>query len=200
MRRPSRFRASLLVALALWAPIMAASRAQSVQPQVAARTPHVGLPHLAVVSHQLYRGAQPEDSGFAELKKLGIDIVVNLRHEPDWIARERVLVEAQGMRYVSIPWRGKQDPKPEQTAEFLGVLRDNPERKVFVHCQRGAERTGVMVACYRISREQWTPEQALAEMKAFRFRADRFAHLAQFVREFPTLLLRDPFLKAITQP
>jgi protein tyrosine/serine phosphatase len=200
MRQPSSFRASLLVALALSAPIVAASRAQAVQPRVAARTPRVGLPHFGIVSDQLYRGAQPEAAGFAELKKLGIDIVVNLRHEPDWIARERALVEAQGMRYVSIPWRGKQDPKPEQAAEFLGVLRDNPDRKVFVHCQRGAERTGVMVACYRMSRENWTPEQALAEMETFRFRAGRFAHLERFVREFPTLLLRDPFLRAITQP
>jgi protein tyrosine/serine phosphatase len=174
------------VALALSAPMLAESRA--------------GLPHFAVVSSQLYRGAQPEDAGFAELKKLGIDIVVNLRHEADRIARERTLVEAQGMRYVSIPWRGKQDPKTEQMAQFLGLLRDNPDRKVFVHCQRGAERTGVMVACYRMSREHWTSDQALAEMEASRFRAGRFAHLERFVREFPTLLLRDPFLRAITQP
>ncbi|HEX2344934.1 MAG TPA: dual specificity protein phosphatase family protein [Vicinamibacterales bacterium] len=186
MKRPSPFRASLFVALALSAPMLAESRA--------------GLPHFAVVSSQLYRGAQPEDAGFAELKKLGIDIVVNLRHEADRIARERTLVEAQGMRYVSIPWRGKQDPKTEQMAQFLGLLRDNPDRKVFVHCQRGAERTGVMVACYRMSREHWTSDQALAEMEASRFRAGRFAHLERFVREFPTLLLRDPFLRAITQP
>ncbi len=95
-------------------------------------------------------------AGFAELKKLGIGIVVNLRHEPDEIARERGLVEQQGMQYVSIPWRGKQDPKTEQVAQFLELLRANPDKKVFVHCERGAERTGVMVACYRMSSEQWT--------------------------------------------
>ncbi len=190
MRRSLSFRASLLVALAVWASTVSESRAQS----------RAGLPHFGTVSNQLYRGAQPETAGFAELKKIGIDIVVNLRHETTEIARERTLVEAQSMRYVSIPWRGKNDPNTEQVAQFLSVLRDNPDRKVFVHCQRGAERTGVMVACYRLSHEQWTAEQAVAEMKAFRFRAGRFAHLERFVREFPASLLRDPFLKGLAQP
>jgi protein tyrosine/serine phosphatase len=85
-------------------------------------------------------------------------------------------------------------------AQFLGLLRDNPERKVFVHCQRGAERTGVMVACYRMSREHWTADKAVAEMEAFRFRAGRFEHLERFVREFPTLLLSDRFLKSLARP
>jgi protein tyrosine/serine phosphatase len=187
MRPSSRYRVPLLVALALWAPMVADSRAQS----------HAGLPRFGGVSDHLYRGGQPEGAGFAELKKLGIDIVVNLRHETEEIARERKLVEAQGMRFVSIPWRGKQDPKPEQVSEFLGLLRDNPDRKVFVHCQRGAERTGVMVACYRMSRDQWKPEQALAEMEKFGFRGLRFGHLKRFVREFPTLLLNNPFLKTL---
>ena len=153
-----------------------------------------------MVSDQLYRGAQPKDDSFAELKKLGIDIVVNLRHETDEISRERNLVEAQGMRYVSIAWRGKENPKTEQVAQFLGLLRENPDRKVFVHCERGAERTGVMVACYRLSSEHWTPEQALDEMETFSFRGLWFGHLKRFVREFPTLLLRDPFLRNIAQP
>ena len=88
-------------------------------PAPAARVKLVGLPYFGNVSTQLYRGAQPQDTGFAELKKLGIGIVVNLRHEPDEIARERGLVEQQGMQYVSIPWRGKQDPKTEDVAQFL---------------------------------------------------------------------------------
>jgi protein tyrosine phosphatase (PTP) superfamily phosphohydrolase (DUF442 family) len=208
MKLGSRLLASLLVVFAAWTPADVQTSAQSAPtarpraagspaPVHAARAQFPGLPHFATVSSQLYRGAQPRDGGFAELKKRGIDIVVNLRHEANEIARERALVNGQGMRYVSIPWRGKEDPKPEQVAQFLGLLRENPDSKVFVHCERGAERTGVMVACYRMSHEHWTPEQALAEMEAFRFRGLLFAHLKRFVRAFPTLLLSDPFLQAI---
>jgi tyrosine-protein phosphatase SIW14 len=173
-------------------PLQTGSSAASPLP----REQHEGLPNFGVVSDYLYRGAQPADRGFAQLKALGVGIVVNLRHERGRIARERTLVERLGMQYVSIPWRGHDDPNPEQVAQFLRLLRDNTQRKVFVHCQRGAERTGVMVACYRISREQWTAERAQAEMEAFGFRL-RFAHLARFVRKFPTLLLRDPVLQSM---
>jgi protein tyrosine phosphatase (PTP) superfamily phosphohydrolase (DUF442 family) len=196
----------LLVALAVGArPVVGVVHPPAVQSQTppptgsagspsASRLRYAGLPNFGVVSDQLYRGAQPDESGFAELARLGIAIVVNLRHERDRIARERTLVEGLGMHYVSIPWRGHDDPNPVQVAQFLRLLRDNPQRKVFVHCQRGAERTGVMVACHRISREQWTPERAQAEMEVFGFRR-RFAHLTRFVKAFPTLLLRDPVLK-----
>jgi hypothetical protein len=49
-----------------------------------------------------------------------------LRHESDRIARERKLVESLGLQYVSIPWRGHDQPNPEQVAQFLRLLRDNP--------------------------------------------------------------------------
>jgi len=203
MRRPSPFVPSFLIALAvssLTAAQSAPERQQTAETATPAPAKLTGLPYFGTVSTQLYRGAQPVDSGFAELKKLGIGIVVNLRHEPDEIARERGLVEQQGMQYVSIPWRGKQDPKTEQVAQFLELLRASPGKKVFVHCERGAERTGVMVACYRISSERWTAEQALNEMEAFRFRGLLFGHLKKFVRAFPGLLLNDPFLKTLAQP
>jgi protein tyrosine/serine phosphatase len=203
--RTSRATAWLLAALALQAaPIALAVRTPAGQstlpatappaPPPAARARDAGLPNFGVVSAQLYRGAQPEERGFAELARLGVGIVVNLRHERDRIARERTLVESLGMRYVSIPWRGHDNPNTAQVAQFLRLLQDNPQQKVFVHCQRGAERTGVMVACYRIRREQWTPERAQAEMEAFGFRR-RFSHLTRFVQEFPTTLLRDPALR-----
>jgi hypothetical protein len=91
------------------------------------------------------------------------------------------------MRYVSIPWRGKRI-KDRTGGAVPGFAAREPGQRVFVHCERGAERTGAMVACYRMSREQWNPEQALDEMEAFRFRGLLFGHLKRFVRAFPGLL------------
>lgn len=161
----------------------------------AQRLKAAGLPNLARVSSQVLRGGQPTGPGFEELKKLGVRIVVNLRHETDEVARERAVVTAGGMQYVNIPWRGSQDPNPAQIAEFLELLRANPDKQVFVHCQRGAERTGVMVACFRIMSDRWTADQALDEMERFGFRGWRFGHLKKFVREFPSLLSNGSLFK-----
>ncbi|HEX2444767.1 MAG TPA: dual specificity protein phosphatase family protein [Vicinamibacterales bacterium] len=182
--------------LAGWSLSVLPAPAQTAQaPAVRAKMP--GLPNFATVSAQLFRGAQPDAKGFEELKKLGVDIVVNLRHEPDEITWERGLVQTQGLEYVSIPWRGKNNPDTAQIAQFLQLLRANPDKQVFVHCQRGAERTGVMVACYRMSAESWTADQALKEMDVFGFRGWRFGHLKKAVRDFPSLLANDPVLKTL---
>jgi protein tyrosine/serine phosphatase len=168
---------------------------QAQAPVMAQRIKRPGLPNFARINKQLLRGGQPTAAGFGELKKLGVQIVVNLGFETAEIDRERAAVEAHDMKYVSIPWRGSMEPNPKQIAEFLELLRSNSDKQVFVHCQRGAERTGVMVACYRIGVDSWTSDQALNEMEQFGFRGLWFRHLKKFVRDFPSLLLNDPLLR-----
>ena len=156
-----------------------------------------GLPNFARVTETLYRGAQPTTEGFAELKKLGIEIVVNFRDETHRIAAERRQVEALGLRYVSIPWNSRHRPANPQVAEFLELLRANPQRKFFVHCHHGADRTGVMVAAYRIALQNWTPPQALEEMDAFHFHRFWLHHLKSYVEDFPRQFVADPSFRAL---
>ena len=73
------------------------------------------------------------------------------------------------MQYVSIPWHCL-FPRDEVLARFLAVLRDNPGKKVFVHCRYGDDRTGMMVAAYRMSMEGWTAEEARREMDQFGYK------------------------------
>ena len=185
-------RRTLTLLLLTWSTAVLPAVAQSLDS--AQKGQIAGLPNFGRISQQLSRGGQPNPVGFEELKKMGIDIVVNLRNDTGEIAREQTLVEKQGMQYVSIPWRGSNNPSIEQIVQFLELLRANPDKKVFVHCERGAERTGVMVASYRISHDSWSGEQALNEMERFGFREMRFAHLKKFVRDFPSVFLSDPTL------
>lgn len=155
-----------------------------------------GVPNFGRVAPTLYRGGQPSPASFAELQKLGIDIVVNFR-EGGEIERERRQAQALGLRFVSIPWSGLRTPTNQQLAEFLELLRANPEKKVFVHCQHGSDRTGVMVAAYRIAVQHWTSAQAIQEMKAFRYHAFWLPHLKRYVENLPQLLAADPNLRAL---
>jgi len=152
-----------------------------------------GLPNLGRISDRLYRSGQPAAAGFDAIKELGVSIVVNLRDDSE--KGEQQQVESRGIRYVHIPWRGTAQADNRQVAQFLQLLRDNPDKKVLVHCRRGAERTGVMVAAYRISEHGWTPEQALDEMEEFKFLGFWFRHLKKYVRDFPAQLASDPALQ-----
>lgn len=201
-------RSFVLVLLALFsatrllstAPHQDAAKPAPTPPPFAEKLTLPGLPNFAQVNQTLFRGAQPKKNGYTELKKLGVEIVVSLREHADQISEERGAVEAQGMRFVSIPWRSFGPASNKQVAEFLELLRASPDKKVFVHCRRGAERTGVMLAAFRIAAQQWTPQQALDEMERFGFRGLFFRHLKKYVRSLPEQLEADPVFKPLAVP
>ncbi len=168
-------------------------------PPVADHIPLSGVGNFGRVAGNLYRGAQPSAEGFAELEKLGVGIVVNFRDEPSEQTKEQRAAEALGMRYVGIGWNARKEPSDAQVAEFLNLVRANAQSKIFVHCHWGADRTGVMVATYRIAEEHWTAEQALAEMKAFHLHF-WLPHLKHYVAGFPRRLETSPELHAAIAP
>jgi tyrosine-protein phosphatase SIW14 len=157
-----------------------------------------GVKNFGEVTPFLYRGAQPSHEGFEELaKKMGVQVVVNAR--PTRNNREEQEVTKLGMKYVHIPWCCMR-PKDEILAKFLTTMRENSSQKVFVHCQLGKDRTGMMIAAYRMAEQGWTAPEAMHEMQAFGFTA--FHHitcprLAGYEKRFPKHLETNPALKAI---
>ena len=125
------------------------------------------LPNFQKVDDQVYRGAQPTNSGFKDLAQLGIKTVVDLRDIGEHSqAGEQKVVTDLGMRYVSIPMHGMSTPNNEQVAAVQALFNDTSSGPVFVHCKRGADRTGMVVAVYRISHDQWDNKKALSEAKS----------------------------------
>src|SRR5580692_10684977 len=123
-----------------------------------------GVPNFGQVTASLFRGAQPSDDGFGALAKMGVGIVVDLRGDSD---NERERVTKLGMEYVAIPSQCSH-MTDDGIAKFLTILRDHPDKKVFVHCKYGVDRTGMMVAAYRIS-QGWTAEESRREKESFGF-------------------------------
>jgi len=126
-----------------------------------------GLHNFFEVNDHVFRGAQPSGQGFAQLAKLGVKTIVDLRESGGRADREKQEVEAEGMRYFSFPLSGYGAPADSAMAKLLALLDDQTSGPVFVHCRRGADRTGTVMACYRIVHDHWENAKALAEAKAF---------------------------------
>ncbi|HKD49740.1 MAG TPA: tyrosine-protein phosphatase [Candidatus Acidoferrum sp.] len=145
-----------------------------------------GIHNAGKINDVLFRGAQPQESGLAELNKLGITTIVDLRGEDrekyEW---ERKETESRGMRFVHLPVSGWAPPTDAQVAQFLALFRDDPQQKVFVHCRFGDDRTGVFVATYRMAVDKWSPEKAMDEMYFFGFNGFWHPSMKRFIREFP---------------
>jgi tyrosine-protein phosphatase SIW14 len=151
-----------------------------------------GVPRAGKISDVLFRGAQPSAQGLAELKKLGVTTVVDLRGNRGPVASERREVESLGMRFIDIPVLGWSTPTNAQVAQFLKLFKDDPQQRVFVHCYYGEDRSGVMVAAYRIAQQNWTADQAVTEMYSFGFHYHLYPGMKSYVREFPAQFATDP--------
>ena len=127
-----------------------------------------GVPNFQKVDEHVYRGGQPSSEGFRNLSSLGVRTVIDLREIGEHSqAEESSWVQSSGMRYVSIPLKGMSAPSEENVKKVLAILNDSSAGPVFVHCRRGADRTGTMIACYRISHDGWQSRKALHEAKSY---------------------------------
>jgi protein tyrosine phosphatase (PTP) superfamily phosphohydrolase (DUF442 family) len=155
-----------------------------------ANTP-ISLPSItafAQVSPGIYRGARPESAQeIASLTSLGIKTVINLQggdvlETSTWYARlvssfeigetaaeiatEQETVEQNGMQFVSLPLTSLRTVKgafKTRIQEALTILNDPSRQPVFIHCAHGADRTGLIIALYRMIHENVPSEKAYAE-------------------------------------
>jgi protein tyrosine/serine phosphatase len=150
------------------------------------------VPNFGRVTDNLYRGGQPSLDGFNTLRAMGVGMVVNFREESGETATEKREVESLGIKYVGIPWSAIHSHPTAQVVQFLDLVRANPNTRIFVHCHRGADRTGLMIAAYRISVEHETAAQAVAEMHQFHYDWLFLPQLKRYVEQLPGLLQNDP--------
>lgn len=124
-----------------------------------------GIKNFHQVDQHVYRGGQPSNEGFAYLAKIGVKTVIDLREPGERSRSEEKAVTAAGMKYVNIPMTGLTPPTDSEITKILGILEDETASPAFVHCMRGADRTGAVIAAYRIDHDGWDNGRALSEAK-----------------------------------
>jgi len=130
-----------------------------------------GVGNFSKVTEKLWRGAQPDPKDadvFRRLAERGVKTVINLRYDHD----DFPALQGTGVAYAWIPMRAWH-PEEEDVLLFLAVLRRalaDPQRwPVYVHCAAGKDRTGYVIAAYRIIEQGWDAESAIEEMFDFRY-------------------------------
>jgi hypothetical protein len=152
-----------------------------------------GIPNFGQATPTLYRGGQPSAEGFETLARMGIAIVVDTGRSK----RDQTLIKKLGMTYVSLPWYCP-FPKDKVFAQFIKITRENPDKKIFVHCRLGDDRTGMMIAAYRMGQQGWTAKEAKQEMHEFGYRGVHHLMcpgLARYEKSFPNRLQKKTVFK-----
>ena len=183
---------SAVVAIVVALALPQASIPRHPEHKTARRLSATGVSNLAEVTPNLYRGAQPERGGMESLAKMGINTVIDLRLTG--ANKEGADAKKLGMDFVALPWHCL-FPKDDPFARFLRYVREHPDKKIFVHCRYGDDRTGMMIAAYRMAVEGWTAEEARKEMNVFGFHNVICASLVGYEKSFPERLKKSSAFK-----
>ena len=120
--------------------------------------------NFLALSETLFTGGMPKADELTEAAQRGVEMVINLApHEvSNALPGETELVSSLGMQYINIPviWN---TPTKDGLDRFMDLMDENKDKKILVHCQANFRATA-FVALYRILRERWNPDDAMADM------------------------------------
>ena len=126
-----------------------------------------GIPNFAQVAPGIWRGGQPNAEGWEYLKSLGVRKTVKLNTVSEG---SDALATSNGIQVVYLPmgFTHRTFGKPASSHLSAAVAAIEPEG-TFIHCRRGQDRTGLVVAAYRVKVQRWEKAKAYREMMAYGF-------------------------------
>ncbi|QND54703.1 dual specificity protein phosphatase family protein (plasmid) [Phyllobacterium sp. 628] len=123
------------------------------------------------ISGELYRSAQPTPAQIAFYQKsYGIRTIINLRGENtgrDWYDKEVGAAKALGVTHINFRMSSRQILSQNDAATLLALMRD-AEKPILIHCEGGADRTGLAAALYVAALAHGNEDLAESQM-SFRF-------------------------------
>ena len=144
--------------------------------------------YRVIEAGKLVRGGRPKTAGVQALAKANVHTIVDLQggdyenrflrvlvrkmspgETPAAIAAERKEAEASGMIFINKPLNSMHHITAAEEItinETLAIMHDPDAQPVFVHCEHGNDRTGLLAALYRVRFDGWTAKAAHDEMVA----------------------------------
>jgi hypothetical protein len=128
-----------------------------------------GVGNLFQVSPELYRSRQPSAQALKGILALQpfvagsvpIRTVVALRVSDG--GDGAVFDKSDAVHYQHLKFNPF-SPKDSDVIDFLRIVTTKSAQPVLVHCAQGSDRTGMMVAIYRIVVQGWSKDDAIKEM------------------------------------
>lgn len=143
------------------------------EPVIAEKVKLKGFNNLYKISDSIYRSEQPGKEEMKELEKFGIRTILNLRnYHNDKLEANGTTMTLERIRMNA------SEISQEQIFQAMKIIKNSP-KPILIHCFHGSDRTGCMVASYRIIFQNWSKEAAIDELKnpAFGYHAKWFPNI-----------------------
>lgn len=124
---------------------------------------------------ELYRSAQPSPAQLASYKETyGIKTIVNLRGENSgraWYDKEVAASSRLGLKHLDFRMSARHELSQDEATALLSILKQ-AEKPILIHCEGGADRSGLAAALYVAALAHGSEEDAEAQISI------RFGHIS----------------------
>jgi protein tyrosine/serine phosphatase len=125
---------------------------------------NVNTPPIELVDNNIYRGPRPTYDTLVQLQSMGVTTIVDLENTQSAIDQEQQWAQQLGLNFISEPMSGFWTPDDSEVDQIESIIADPSQGPMFVHCQHGQDRTGLIIGLYRVFNEGWDPGTAHQEM------------------------------------
>lgn len=141
------------------------------------------------VDSRVYRSEQPDGKAMAEIEAFGIRRVLNLREFHD----DNDEIRNTSLKSFRVPVKTSAI-NDDHIVQALRIINSSDE-PILVHCWHGADRTGTVIAMYRIINQGWSREQAIDELVngGYNYHA-MFDNIIAYLREVDVERIRQRLL------
>lgn len=133
------------------------------------KDPFSDIPNFYKVDSVLYRGGKPHPKGWQNLKTLKIKTIISLQNANKKSLKEKEFANNAGISFYGLPMSVYKQPTDEQVLRFLEIILKKSNQPVFVYCNSGRDRTGAMIALYRVVVCGWTIKNSYKEARRLGF-------------------------------
>ncbi len=148
--------------------------------------------NLYKVSPDVFRAEQPEEKDIPDFKKMKIKTMLNLREHH----KDDAVFQKSGISLIHY----KMSAGSVSANDLVSALKllHKAEKPVLVHCWHGSDRTGFVVAGYRIVFQNWTREAAIEELRlgGFGYHSKSYPNIIKTLEEMDVEALRKSVLQS----
>ncbi len=123
-----------------------------------------------VIEGQLYRSAQPSADQLASyVRANGIKTIINLRGShpgTDWYDGEVAVARKLGLEHIDFSMSASKAVTPQRAAEIVSLMASAP-KPILIHCQSGADRSGLVAALYAKKVAGWSDDKAEGQLSFY---------------------------------
>ena len=139
-------------------------------------------PNFHVVAPGVWRSAQPGLEALRRMRSYGLKTIVNLRLDVESKPWENKYAKEQGIQYFHFPFLATQVPSLKTVDAILSILVDPERQPVLVHCAAGKDRTGMIVAAYKLANTNMKFHDIYQEMMMYGYDEARYPAMLKTLR------------------